>query len=112
MFWFLLWVISISCDKLLFFKGDNLKVLKSIHSKIPIQSIGFNIDYTPYAINRDKEISDLCKKNSIECNEYEDYLLIDMSKILTNSGTVYKVYGQFQKKEKWHSPVVIQKPVP
>ncbi len=35
--------------KMYFFKGDNLKVLKNIHKNIGINSIGYNIDYTPYA---------------------------------------------------------------
>jgi deoxyribodipyrimidine photo-lyase len=86
-------------SQLYMFYGNNISILTDLIKLYNINSINYNIDYTPYAINRDKEISDLCKKNSIECNEYEDYLLIDMSKILTNSGTVYKVYGQFQKKE-------------
>ena len=53
--------------KMLFFKGDNLKVLKAIHKITPIKSVGFNIDYTPYAKKRDQEIKSWCDKNNIIC---------------------------------------------
>jgi deoxyribodipyrimidine photo-lyase len=79
--------------KLLFFKGDNLKVLKSIHSKISIESIGFNIDYTPYAIKRDNQIKEFCQKNNINCYFKEDYPLYDFLTGQTNkaNGTPYLV---------------------
>jgi deoxyribodipyrimidine photo-lyase len=37
--------------KLYFFMGDNIKILESIHKEYKINSIGYNIDYTPYAKN-------------------------------------------------------------
>ena len=86
-------------SKLHCFFGENVKVLKDIHKKNKINSVNFNMDYTPYAIKRDNEIKEFCEKNSIECNMYHDYLLVPPGQVLTLSGTPYKVYGQFQKKE-------------
>lgn len=85
--------------KLLFFKGDNLKVLKNIHSKIPIESIGFNIDYTPYAKKRDQEIKLWCDKKNIICFMKEDYAIYDLLEGNTNKkdGTPYLVYTPFMK---------------
>lgn len=37
-----------------FFKGENIEVLKEIYSKYKIKSIGFNLDYTPFAKQRDQ----------------------------------------------------------
>jgi len=42
--------------KLYFFKGKTMTILKKINKLIPINSIGYNIDYTPYARKRDDEI--------------------------------------------------------
>lgn len=70
------------------------------------------MDYTPYAIKRDNEIKEFCEKNDIECNMYHDYLLVTPGQVLTLSGTPYKVYGQFQKKEvniKIPKPKIIKK---
>jgi deoxyribodipyrimidine photo-lyase len=85
--------------KMYFFKGDNMKVIKSIHNLINIESIGFNIDYTPYAIKRDTEIKEFCQKENIECYFKEDYPLYDFLTGQTNKadGTPYLVYTPFLK---------------
>jgi len=85
--------------KMYFFKGDNIKVIKSIHKLIGIQSIGFNIDYTPYAIKRDYEIKEFCQNNNINCYFKEDYPLYDILDKKTNKvdGTPYLVYTPFLK---------------
>ena len=85
--------------KLLFFKGDNLKVLKAIHKKVTIESVGFNIDYTPYAKARDQEIKLWCDSNNIMCFMKEDYALFDLLEGKTNKsdGTPYLVYTPFMK---------------
>lgn len=85
-------------SKLHCFYGKNIDVLKKLHKANTIASINYNKDYTPYAVERDTEIQKFCEENEIECNEYQDYLLAEPGSILTNSGTPYKVYGQFQKR--------------
>ena len=37
-----------------YFKGKNLEVLKDIHNRIGINSLAYNLDYTPFAKKRDK----------------------------------------------------------
>jgi deoxyribodipyrimidine photo-lyase len=85
--------------KMLFFKGDNLKVLKEIHKIAPIESVGFNIDYTPYAKARDQKIKTWCDSNNIICFMKEDYALFDLLNGQTNksNGTPYLVYTPFMK---------------
>ena len=85
--------------KMYFFKGDNLKVIKAIHKHINIETIGFNIDYTPYAIKRDTEIKNYCEKHKIDCYFKEDYALYDFLNGQTkkSDGTPYLVYTPFLK---------------
>lgn len=64
--------------KMYFFKGDTMTVLKDLNKIESINSIGFNLDYTPYAKKRDKEIIDWCNDNNIKCYTKEDYALYDM----------------------------------
>ena len=61
-----------------FFKGDNVKVLKGLHKKEKIESVGMNFDYTPYARQRSEDIQKFCKKEEIMFLEDEDYLLHDI----------------------------------
>jgi deoxyribodipyrimidine photo-lyase len=74
-------------------KGDNVKVLKAIHRKEGIESIGSNTDYSPYAKKRSEEIQKFCKKEGIEFYEKEDHVLYDI------------LGGQTNKKD--NSPYVV-----
>ena len=49
-------------SKLHIFQGENIKVLNKIIKEKDIDNIIFNMDYTPYAVKRDKQIKTLCKK--------------------------------------------------
>lgn len=83
-----------------FFKGDNLEVLDYLHQNIKVSSIGFNLDYTPYAKSRDKNISLWAKKNKIDVIAEEDYGLyeiFDDKMINPNSGKPYLVFTPFKK---------------
>ena len=84
--------------KLYFFKGDTLEVLKNIHKKIGIESISYNIDYTPYSRKRDKDIREWCNKEEVECIEKEDYLLYDILDGQTKKadGNPYLVFTPFR----------------
>lgn len=85
-------------SKLYFFKGDNIKVLKSIHKELKIENIGFNIDYSPYAIKRDNEIESFCKKNNINIIKEEDYPLFPFTnkETFSNSDKPYTVFTPFK----------------
>jgi deoxyribodipyrimidine photo-lyase len=84
--------------KLYFFCGDNLKVLKKIHKEIGINSIGYNIDYTPYAKKRDAEIREWCINKNIKLYEKEDYVLYNIleGQTLKKDGTPYQVFTPFK----------------
>ena len=77
---------------LYFFYGDTLSILKSL----PIQRLGFNLDYTPYARRRDEEILDYCLTHEIPCTTAEDYLLAPMGTFLKADKTPYLVYTPFK----------------
>jgi deoxyribodipyrimidine photo-lyase len=84
--------------KMYFFKGETMKVLKRLNKENIIESIGFNIDYTPYARKRDKEIKEWCEKKNIICYMKEDYPLYDILNGQTKKadGTPYLVFTPFR----------------
>lgn len=61
-----------------FYYGDVISVLESIHKVSPIQNLGFNLDYSPYAKLRDTRIKEWCQQNNIKCWASEDMLLVDI----------------------------------
>ena len=54
------------------------------------------MDYTPYAIKRDKSIEAFCKENNINCKMTEDYLLGYIGRYLKSNRTPYIVYNGFR----------------
>ena len=83
-------------SKLHIFKGDNIKILKSIINDIDVENIIFNMDYTPYAIKRDKDIEILCKSKDISCIIKEDYLLKPIGSFLKKDGDPYTIFTPFK----------------
>jgi deoxyribodipyrimidine photo-lyase len=80
------------------FRGKYIKILESINKKTPINSIGFNYDYSPYALSRDNTIITWAKRHNIKTYIYEDMLLhpILTDKILTKSDEPYQVFTPFK----------------
>tara|TARA_B110000037_G_C17107812_1_gene500594 strand:- start:583 stop:1962 length:1380 start_codon:yes stop_codon:yes gene_type:complete len=87
-------------SKLHIFNGDNINILKSIIEQIKVVNIVFNMDYTPYSIQRDNSIKDFCNKNNINCKITEDYLLGGIGKFLKSNRTPYIVYNGFKNNAK------------
>ena len=85
--------------KFLFFYGDNIKVLSSLHKTDTIKSISYNFEYTPYGTKRSKDIHDFAKKENIIIYEKEDYALYDIlpSDTCKKDGTPYLVYTPYMK---------------
>ena len=86
--------------KLHFFKGDTIKVLNSIHKSHPIKSVGYNIDYTPYARQRDASINEFCNKKDITIFAEEDYAMYNILDGKTknqNNDSCYLVFTPFKK---------------
>ena len=85
--------------ELYLFHDDNLDVIKKIHSQVKLENIGFNMDYTPYAKKRDKEIEDWAKDKDIKIFKEEDYILhplLDGSTMNQTSKQAYKVFTPFR----------------
>ena len=80
-----------------YFEGDDLKVLEGLARRYKIRSLGFNKDYTPFAIKRDEVIIDWCKKHDIDVVVDEDYTLFKMGTIVNGSKKPYQVFTPFYR---------------
>jgi len=83
-------------SKLHIFFGDNIKVISKIINKIDVGAIAFNLDYTPYAIKRDKDIIKMCRVKGIDCITIEDYLMSNI--------------GEYNKNDKDRNPYLVFTP--
>lgn len=78
-----------------YYEGYDIDILNKINKKYKIKSIGFNKDYTPFAIKRDKNIIEWCEKNNITVISNEDYSLFPIESIKNKSGNPYQVFTPF-----------------
>lgn len=77
------------------FYGKNNHIIKALIEELEIDYVCFNVDYTPYAIQRDTEIIIFCKKMGI-CVEYDhDYYLHPPGTIKNSSGKHYQKFTPF-----------------
>lgn len=93
-----------SKSKLYVFYGNPVNVLdhiiKTLKKKFKSEelAIGFNADYTEYSIVRDNLIEQFCSNHHIELiKSHDDYVLVDMEKLLKEPNIPYKQYGAFRK---------------
>lgn len=88
-----------------YYTDSDITILNTLKSKFSdIKVIGFNKDYTPYAIKRDEEIKKWCLANHIEVIAEEDYTLHKIGEITKDDGKPYLMYTPFYRK------AIIRKP--
>jgi len=86
-------------SSLLVKKGDPLTVWKEIISDYNIESVYFNHDYEPYAIARDKKITDLLRSKEIHAKSFKDQVIFEKDEVIKADGTPYTVFTPY--KNKW-----------
>lgn len=93
--------LHIKSGKLLTFYGKQTDIIRQLVKDLDIKGVFFNKDYTPYAVERDNETQELCKKLSIECQMFSDYYLYEPGTINTGTSvhsSAYKKYTPFYLK--------------
>ena len=102
-------------SSLQFFYGNYITVIENIIKNNDINSISFNLDYSPYSKKRDNDIIDLCKKNNVNCNSNEDMLLIPIKSkqsLIPSSQKPYTVFTPFMKNLKKYKVIKPIKKIP
>jgi deoxyribodipyrimidine photo-lyase len=95
--------ISKKGGRLYTFYGNNINVIKKCLSTFQIDCVCFNKDYTPYAIERDTSIVELCKSNNVICEISTDYYLYEPGTIFSSSGKEpYKKFTPYYEECKKH----------
>ena len=98
--------------KLYTFYGDNEKIIAECIHAFNINIVAFNIDYTPYAIQRDKDIIKLCEKTKTYVMYEHDYYLHEPGSILNGTNEPYKKFTPYYNtalRQKIEPPVGLRK---
>lgn len=75
--------------------GSHDTTIQYLVDELDIDCVYFNKDYTPYAVERDNQVLQLCEKKGIRCEHFEDYYLYTPGTVTTGSGMPYKKYTPF-----------------
>jgi deoxyribodipyrimidine photo-lyase len=81
--------------KLHTFYGKNEKIILDCIRAFQIDVVCFNVDYTPYAIQRDENIEKLCERMKVKLMCCHDYYLHQPGTILTSAGKPYQKFTPY-----------------
>ena len=83
--------------------GDPVNIFKLLCSDYNIKAVYTNSDYEPFAIKRDRDVSDYLKNRGIPLYQYKDQVIFEKDEILKKDGTPYMVYTPYKNrwKKEW-----------
>ncbi|QEO57078.1 cryptochrome/photolyase family protein [Francisella marina] len=84
-------------NKLHFFRGNPLKIIKKLVKENNITDFYWNRCYDKYSIDRDTQIKQFLQEQNINVSSFNGSLLIEPWQCKKNDGTHYKVYTPFYK---------------
>lgn len=77
------------------FYGNNDNIVKECIKYFNIDVVAFNLDYSPYARNRDQRIINICNKHNVKLICPYDYYLHDPGVVLNGAGQTYQKFTPF-----------------
>lgn len=81
--------------KLYFFKGNPEEIADRCLSKLKIEALIVNRDYTPYSQERDKSLEKVCKKRDVSFFSFDDALLLSPEETLKKDGKPYTIFTPY-----------------
>lgn len=85
-------------NHLLTFYGHNISIIKHLIETLEIDCIIFNADYSPYAVERELTIIQLCDKLGVAIQYAHDYYLHEPGSILNGTGKPYQKFTPYYNK--------------
>lgn len=81
--------------KLFFFKGKPEEIVNKCVRECDIEALIVNRDYTPYSLQRDKKLEEVCKINHISFHSFDDALLHPPEETLKKDGRPYSIFTPY-----------------
>ena len=77
------------------YSGKPLEIFKVLTAKFNIKALYFNRDYEPYALKRDREVTEYLNGRNIKCFSYKDQVIFEKSEVVKASGDPYTVFTPY-----------------
>lgn len=81
--------------KLFFFKGKPEEIVDECIRKLNIDALIVNRDYTPYSIERDSKLENICNTRNIPFYSFNDVLLNPPEETLKKDGNPYTIFTPY-----------------
>jgi deoxyribodipyrimidine photo-lyase len=104
--------ISKMGGKLFCFYGHNPTIVSQLIKELDINIVCFNADYTPYAIQRELSVIQVCDKMGVQVEYAHDYYLHPPGSIVNGQGQPYQKFTPFYNvasKKKVDAPTSLRK---
>ena len=82
-------------SRLMYMKGKPEEVLKGLLRTDLFGEVGFNLDYTPFSIARDKKLQKVCAAAKVKLVTAHDTLILDKHVVGKSTGRTYLKFGPF-----------------
>jgi len=82
------------------YHGTPLAVFKKLFSKYHIEHVFTNHDYEPYALEREKLVTDYLNNNGATLHTYKDQVVLEKNEVLKDDGKPYTVFTPYSRKWK------------
>jgi len=80
------------------YHGTPKAIFKALIETWPIEKVVCNVDYEPYARERDAAIESLLADHQIAFETFKDQVIFEKEDIVKEDGTPYKVYTPYSRK--------------
>lgn len=75
--------------------GNPTEMSRVLIRSLGVSAVFVNKDYSPYALERESSLADVCKKTDVAYNETSDYYLYEPGTVLTTTGKYYQKFTPF-----------------
>ncbi|MBK8340046.1 MAG: deoxyribodipyrimidine photo-lyase [Flavobacteriales bacterium] len=82
--------------------GNPLRIWQELLERFDVRAVTFNHDHEPYAIGRDKAVSELLRARSIPIHSYKDISIFERDEVVKDDGDPYTVFTPYSRKWKAH----------
>jgi deoxyribodipyrimidine photo-lyase len=82
------------------YHGTPLEVYKELMQQYNVDTVFTNHDYEPYALEREKLISDLLKERGTTLKTFKDQVILEKDEVLKDDGKPYTVFTPYSRKWK------------
>ena len=76
--------------------GDPIETIPNLAKQLNVDAVFANKDYEPSAIDRDRQVSLLLEKHSIDLRLFKDQVIFQEKEVLTGQGTVFSVFTPYK----------------